>query len=102
MVEGYIGELKTTIKGDSSALGKFGTVRVGRYIKKKKELIQLQIKEIDVGYAQAKFPRKVTKKVLPDMLYDDLTLTSENWRGKGKDKEKKKKKDSLFFSSSQQ
>lgn len=99
MVEGYIGNLKTLVKADSASLGKFGTIRVGRYIEKKKELVRLQIKEIYAGYSQFKYKysRKTTKN---DLAHDDLVSTSENWRGKGKPKEKKKKK-SFFFSSSQ-
>ena len=100
MVEGYIGDLKGIVKSNNAALGKFGTIKVGRYIEKKYELIQLQIKEIDVGYSQTKFQRnKNTRKASSQMVYDDLSLTTENWGGKGK---MKKKKEKLFFSSSQQ
>ena len=99
MIEGYIGELKTIIRENKASLGKFGTIRVGRYIEKKKELIDVQVAEIKGGYSQSKFQREVKSKPKGEMLYEQLAQANENWKGKGMGG--KKKGDSLFFSKSQ-
>lgn len=99
MVESYFSDLKTSIRQQELTLGKFGTLRVGRYIDFLKERIEVDIKEMSLKYADRRTPRTPKKKRDQDMLYEELGSQEEDWRGKGKTKEKMKQRESMFFGS---
>lgn len=95
MVEGYFGSLKTAVRENNLKLGKFGSVRVGRYIDFQRERIEVDIKEMSIGYVDSRSKRTPKKKRDADMVYEELGNQEENWRGKAKGKSQK----TIFFGS---
>lgn len=92
IVEGYIGDLKTSVKENHILLGKFGTVKLGRYIDFQRNRMQSDVKQMTANYSEAKYKR-VQKKDNTEIEHDQLAGQSENWRGKST----AKKRGPLFF-----
>lgn len=97
IVEGYIGDLKTDIKNNHLTLGKFGTVRVGRYIDFQKSRMESHLKELTVGYAQVRDKQKSKKSLKEnEVTHSQVHELQENWGGKSRPKRNRTK----FFNNS--
>lgn len=91
-VESYIGDLKTDIKEQKLKLGKFGTIRLGRYVDYQRVRMEIHVKQIKACYAQTRDKRAMKRG--SELMHEELDSQNENWKNKGKPKKSRR---SLFF-----
>ena len=96
MVEGYFSKLKTDLKQSHLSVGRFGQIRITRYIDFQRNRLLSNVLQINANYPNAKYKR-FNKKTKTDISYEDLPSQVENWRGKSSSRSKRRKP--AFFSS---
>lgn len=82
-VEGYHKGIKSELKTNQASLGKFGTLKIGRFISFQRKRMENDIKQLSIGYNEARSKRISKKKVHSEMVaYEELDNRFENWKNK--------------------